>query len=87
MLLTGRPALSVLLQTYLATNESPGTRDFIMAADPVVDGFSWLDQVDLQSNTLTFLGRVGGCSVLTLALWNSNSKFRHTAEHEALTEQ
>lgn len=36
-----------------------------MAADPVVDGFSWLDQVNLQSNTLTFLGRVGGCSTLT----------------------
>lgn len=57
--------MSVLLQTYLAANKSPGTRDFIVSADPVVDGFSGLDQVNLQSNTLTSLGRADGCSMLT----------------------
>lgn len=45
------PGPSSLL-TYLTTNKSPGPRDLIMAADPVVDGFGRLRQVNLRSNTL-----------------------------------
>lgn len=35
-------------ETHLTINESPGTRDFVMATDPVVDGQSWLGHVDLR---------------------------------------
>lgn len=41
-------ALPVQFQeTHLTINDSPGTRNFVMATDPVVDGLSWLSQVDL----------------------------------------
>lgn len=39
----------VFQETHLTINDSPGTRDFVVAADPVVDGLSWLGQVDLRN--------------------------------------
>lgn len=35
-------------ETHLTINDSPGTGDFVMAADPVVDGLGRLGQVDLR---------------------------------------
>lgn len=56
----------VFQETHLTINDSPGPRDFVVTADPVVDGLGWLGQVDLrygvtQESTcwsLTFFGPI-----------------------------
>lgn len=35
-------------ETHLTVDDSPRPRDFVVAADPVVDGLGRLGQVDLQ---------------------------------------
>lgn len=44
-------------ETHLTINDSPGTGDFVMAADPVVDGLSWLGQIDLRDRKTRELAR------------------------------
>lgn len=50
------PALCIFLagmfqETHLTINDGPSPGDFVMAADPVVDGLSWLSQVNLGGGT------------------------------------